>query len=424
MSAADHIRYLAEEIGPRGSATAREKEAACYAADVLRDTGLKPNSEPFTSAVSAWYPYSLAFGLILVGVLPFWIGERWGTLLALTVTVISLSSVLLELAFSSNPLRWILPKARSQNVWATLEPEGPIREQVVLVAHLDTHRTPLVFSSDTWVRVFRVLIPVGLAAVVLLTGLLIVALIWPSPLWHLISLAPTAIIGAVSVLTFQADRSPHSVGANDNASGVGVVLDLARRAAEQPLENTLVWFLLSGCEEVGCYGANAFCQTHRDRLNYPIWLTIDNVGGGTADPTWLEEETFLLTARSDPDLLTLAESIARHRPDLKARSTTFHGAYTEGATGARHGFRVLTLVALTADGMLPDWHRSSDVMENVDLDAVERSRDFVWEFLRAIDDSQEGQRVWSETGIGERPGSEPRTSDSNTPVPGKLNRTD
>ncbi len=53
MSAMDHVRYLAETIGPRGSTTPQEAQAAQYAADVLRRLGLEPTVEPFTSAKSA-----------------------------------------------------------------------------------------------------------------------------------------------------------------------------------------------------------------------------------------------------------------------------------------------------------------------------------------------------------------------------------
>ena len=392
MSTMEHIHYLAEEIGPRGSTRSQEEKAARYAGDTLRAAGLEPITEPFTSARSAWLPYTLAFGLILVGVVLFWIGGEWGTVTALVITGVVLASVLLELAFRPNPLRWVLPKGESQNVWTRVEPGGDVREQVVVLAHLDSHRTPLVFSTDAWVGLFSVLIPVGLASVVILAGLLVAGLFWPRPLWQILSLPPGVVILAICLLTLQADRSPYTVGANDNASGVGVTLSLARRLAEHPLEHTQVWFVLSGCEEVGCYGADSFVQARGDDLVGPIWLTIDTVGGRGADPTWLEQETFLLTARSDADLLTLADGIARHHPDLRARATAFRGAYTEGAIGAKHGFRVLTLVALPQEGALPHWHRASDMVGNVDADVVARSREFVWELLREIDRAQHDRR--------------------------------
>lgn len=387
MSAMEHVRYLAEKIGPRGSTTDHEKRAARYAADVLRAVGLTPVTETFTSARSAWLPYTLSFGLILVAGLLFWVGGRWGAIAALVLTLSSLASVLLELAFRPNPLRWVLPKGESTNVWARVAPRHETREQVVLIGHLDTHRTPLVFSTDAWVRLFRALIPLGLASVVIMAGLFVAHLVWPRPLWQILSVAPATVVLGVFVLTLQADRSPYTVGANDNASGAGVVLELARRIAEQPLDHTAVWAVLSGCEEVGCYGADAFAQAHRSDLGRPAWIAVDSVGGEGADPTWVDREVFFLTAHSDPGLLTLADGVARRHPELGAAATTFQGAYTEGSIGHKHGFRVLTLVALRRDGALPHWHRPLDVTENVDPDVVTRSEEFLWELLQDIDRS-------------------------------------
>ena len=387
MSAMDHVRYLAQEIGTRGSTTSGEEEAAHYAADALCDAGLTPTIEWFTSARSAWLPYTISFGLILVGELLFWVGGRWGAVAALALTLLALGSVLLELAFRPNPLRWALPKGESQNVWARVAPREEVQEEVVLLAHLDTHRTPVVFSSRTWVRLFKILIPAGVVSVLVLSGLLTVDLIVPRPLWETLSLVPTVAVVGVVVLTMQAERSPYTVGANDNASGVGVVLSLARRLAEQPLKRTAVWAVLTGCEEVGCYGAEAFAEAHADDLGRPVWMAVDNVGGPNADPTWAERELFFLPVKSDRQLLALAEEVANRRPDLGARGADFELAYTEGAIGGKYGFRVLTLLALRGDGSLPHWHRPSDVMKNVDSETVARTEAFAWELLRAIDDA-------------------------------------
>ncbi len=388
MSTMDYVRHLAEEIGPRGSTRPAEEQAARYAAGVLRGAGLVPKTESFTSATSAWRPYALSFGLILVAELLFWVGGRWGAAAALALTAVSLGSVLLELAFRPNPLRRILPKGESQDVWARVAPAGEERERVVLLGHLDTHRTPLVFSTDGWLRLFTTLIPVGLVAVVILAGLFVADLVWPRSVWRTLSLAPGAIVVGVCALTLQADASSYTAGANDNATGAGVVLELARRAAEQPLEHTAVWAALTGCEEVGCYGAFAFADAHADELGRPAWIAVDTIGGAGADPTWVEAETFLLTVRSAPDLLAAAERVADRRPDLKARGTTFEGAYTEGVVGNVHDFRVLTLMARRPDGGLPEWHRPSDVVENVDPDVVGRSEAFVWELMQELDHAQ------------------------------------
>jgi hypothetical protein len=87
MSTMNHVRYLAETIGPRGSTTQKEKAAAQYASQVLEQAGLKPVIETFESGRSSYSPYALFSAIFLVGVFLFWIGGRWGAIVALLLSI-------------------------------------------------------------------------------------------------------------------------------------------------------------------------------------------------------------------------------------------------------------------------------------------------------------------------------------------------
>jgi hypothetical protein len=385
MSALDYVRYLADTIGPRGSTTPREAEAAHYAAGVLSSLGLEPITEPFTSARSAWYPYVLFAGLLLVGEDLFLLAGTWGAVVALILAVLSVGSVLLELAFRSNPFRAILPKGPSQNVWARVPPSGEVKTRAVIMGHLDSHRTPLVFSTDGWLKLFKTLIPLGLLSSVVLLILFAIGIASPASGWWIASLPFALILLGVFALTVQADLTSFSPGANDNATAVGIVLSVAGRLRREPLDHTEVWAVLSGCEEVGCYGADAFAKAHKCELGRAVWMALDGVGSRNAKPAYLTRETFLLNAPSDPELVELAGRVAAAHPELGAEGRTFAGAYTEGAIGAMHGFRVLTLTTFGADGALSEWHRPTDIVANVDADVLASSEAFLWALLRAVD---------------------------------------
>lgn len=385
MTAMNHVRHLAETIGPRGSTTSQEEEAAKYAFKVLQQVGLEPVTDEFISARSVWYPYILYNCVLLVSEVLFLAAGRWGGLIALSLSSLGLVSVLLELAFRSNPLRWMLPKGQSQNVWARLLPKKEIKEQVVLLGHLDSARAPLIFSTDKWVRLFALLVPLGLITSVLLLMIFAVGIVDGGLLWGYLSLPMGLIYFGFLLLTIQAELSPYTRGANDNATGVGVVLSLANKLKENPLTNTAVWAVLTGCEEVGCYGADAFAMSHGNELGNAIWIAVDLVGGTGAVPTYITRETFLLTTRSDPELITLAESVVKDFPELGASPHAGSGAYSEGVIGSKHGFRVLTLVSFRPDGIVPEWHRITDNVENIDPALVERNEEFLWKILHAID---------------------------------------
>lgn len=385
MNAMDHVRHLVEKIGPRGSTTAEEKEAAVYVHKQLTSFGLKPVMETFRGARSAWLPAALFWSIVLASGFLFLGGSRIGAIIALILTVFGLGSILLELVFRPNFLRWILPKAESQNIWARIEAKAEVREHVALVAHLDSHRTPLAFSSDRWVRWFERLVPIGMAFAGLLIAILSLGIVLPFLWLRIMAIGPMLVALGMLVLMLQADFTPYASGANDNASGVGVALDLAKQMAKNPLEHTTVWIVLTGCEEVGCYGAEDFIRRHQSELRHAAWITVDTVGSKGGVPVYLSQETFLSAAKSDKQLLNMMRGISNRRSDLRAREIKMKGAYTEGAIGAKHGLRILTVESHQEDGTLSDWHRTTDTIENVSPECVQATEILVRELLLELD---------------------------------------
>ncbi|MCP2012968.1 aminopeptidase YwaD [Deinococcus sp. HSC-46F16] len=85
------------------------------------------------------------------------------------------------------------------------------------------------------------------------------------------------------VLGAHLDSVNASPGANDNASGVLAVLEVARRAAGTPLAER-TWLVLFDGEEDGLYGSRTFVDAHRFPLRQTrAMLNLDMVGVG-AEP--------------------------------------------------------------------------------------------------------------------------------------------
>jgi hypothetical protein len=388
MNAIDHVQYLVEAIGPRGSTRSGEAQAARYVSDVLHGAGLKPVTEEFMSARSKYRPYALSAAVELLCVALFWFDGRPGVFVALGLQALNLVAVILELSGLANPLRWFLPKGRSQNVHARLRPRGEVKRQVVLVAHLDTNRTPLLNSSHAWELVFRWLIPASFFGAIVLIALLAAWLVVPRPVFRLLSLLPAGVFLAVYLLMLQADLTPYTVGADDNASAVGVTLSIASRLVRQPLSHTEAWFLLDGCEEVALYGAEAFARRHGEQLRQAMWIVLDSLGGAGGMLHFTGSETLLQTIRSDPELFRIFREVAEENPDLCAGPLPLKtGANTtDGSALARHNLRQIALVASGPPGNeLLELHRLSDDLDHLDSDLLECSEKFVWEVLKKID---------------------------------------
>jgi uncharacterized membrane protein len=384
----EHVRHLSVDIGPRGSTTTAEAAAAAYAWSVLDKLDLSPRIQRFRSATSEWRPFALAITLALLAVAVYPLAGRVTAILATLLAATTLLSAYLELNFITNPVRWLLPKRPSQNVWTVIPATDTPARRLVLVGHLDTHRTPFVFRSPLHLKVFQVLVTAAFASMAALVLLYIAGSIVQSDIIYLVSLAPAAILVLDLIMTVQPDMTPYTPGANDNASGAALVLTLAERLKEEPLANTEIWIVNSGCEEVGCYGAASFLREHREELKGAYFIALDSVAGPGSGPCYITREGMTLPYRSDPALVALADQIAADRPELGAYSNVMPLGFTEGAIGIKNGMPSLTFVNLRPDSVLPYWHRPDDVFENVDAEVLARTQAFVWEFLQRIDSRQ------------------------------------
>lgn len=384
-SVMEHIRYLSVEIGPRGSTTPEEALASDYAESVYRKLGLNPVRQPITSARSAWRGFGMGAVIFLLAEIPLLVGGRVGARVAAVMAGIALVSVLLELYFERNPLRWLQRRGHSQNIYAVIPPRSEVRRKLVIVGHVDTHRTPLVLRSAQWLFAYRTITLAGIAALIVNMGLFLYITLGGPLAARLFTLPASGAIAIVMVLTLQADFTQFSVGANDNATGAGMVLGLAERLIETPLEHTEVWALSSGCEEVGCYGAGAFIKANREELGNAYFLAIDSVGGREAELNYFTRQALIFPFDSDPHLVALAEEVSGANPELGAKGIRMVGARTEGAMATKHGLRSLSIVHLDASGAPTDWHQTTDVFENVNPDLVARTETFLWELMQSLD---------------------------------------
>ncbi|GAB4476308.1 MAG: M28 family peptidase [Anaerolineae bacterium] len=376
----EHILHLADHIGPRGSTTEAEQQASDYCAAVYRGLGYTPAVESFTSAVSIYHPHLLAAGAIFIA----WTLYPLAPLFSGGLALIAFASDLLELGFMPNPLRWIVPKGRSQNVIATLPPLGEHRQDLILIGHVDSHRTPIIFRSRRWLDAYKAFTTLAAVIFAVTIVLFFVGAVtgWPW-VW------PVTGAGAICALLLvalcvQADLTPFSHGANDNATAAGLVLTLAGHLLIEPLRHTRVWFVNTGCEEVQHYGAIDFFRRHRADLVSPRALVFEMLG--CAGPAWLVQEGIVIPFRASPDLIALAQRLADRHPEWRAHPATLNGGNTEMADALRAGVPAITFIGADEHNNAPYWHQSIDTVDKMDADVMKRAYAMTWAFIRALDE--------------------------------------
>lgn len=183
--------------------------------------------------------------------------------------------------------------------------------------------------------------------------------------------AGTALSLATLVLGADIARMRIVPGANDNLSAVAVLVALAQRLTERPLQGVRVVLASCGAEEVLQGGVYPFVERHlRPRDRDRTWvLNLDTVGSPRL--VLLEGEGVLrMEHYPDPSFRDLIADAARTAQipltrGMRARSST------DGVIPARAGFATATLTSFEPDTkLLSNYHLPSDTPENVDYGTV------------------------------------------------------
>jgi hypothetical protein len=259
--------------------------------------------------------------------------------------------------------------ARGANAVARVPARGERRLTLVLVAHLDAAHTGLVWhpaltraGGRSHLRrrcVDPFLAPVGaaLAAAALAPG-------------RRPRAAAAAVLGLAAALNVDVARGATVPGANDNATGVAVVLDLVRALAAEPLEHVEVVAVCPGGEESGMGGFAAWLRGRCGELraSSTLVLGLDTLGSGT--PIVAEAEGALRTHRYRPADLALADEGAA-LAGLPAPPRWRIGGWTDPLLALHAGLPAISILSM-GPGYFPHYHHPTDVPANVDWGSVER----------------------------------------------------
>jgi hypothetical protein len=182
----------------------------------------------------------------------------------------------------------------------------------------------------------------------------------------------TGIGLATGTALAMADVGRHATvpGANDNLTGVAVLVALARRLREKPVENVRVILLSAGAEETLQEGIRGFAEKHfpdlpRERTRF---VNVDTLGNETLvmleGEGSLQMEEYGDAFKDEVARVAERKGIALRR-GMRARTST------DGLVPMRGGYPTVTLVSMNAWKALDNYHWPTDVPDNVILDTVE-----------------------------------------------------
>jgi hypothetical protein len=378
-----HIRTLAVDIGPRGSTTPEERQAAEYAKDQFKQIGLTPVWQDFQSARSIFLPHIIGSFFMIFAFILYPLGGKVSAVIAAIISLLVIVSELQELGFQNNLIRMLVPKGSSQNVHAVVPPSVEHTQDIILVGHLDTQRTPLFFRTPKFVKIYDKFTTIIFVTYLIQTILYSLSVFLPwSWVWY--ASIPTAMCAVLMISFFiEAEYSPFTAGANDNASAAGMVLTIAEELNKNPLKHTRVFAVCTGCEETQHYGMIAWYQQNLKMLKNPKAIVFELLG--VAGPGYLTQEGIIVPFKADQNLIKMVETISREYPEWGAYPVKISGGNSEMADALRNKIPAISLFGLKKDGEAPYWHQLEDTYDKMNPQVMENVWSLTMAMLQKID---------------------------------------
>ena len=379
----EHVHVLADEIGPRGAATDDERRAQDYVAEALRAAGDVVERQEVTgipAPMSSNWLVVVGLALLLIVTWGF-ADDPWGVLLyaALFFVLPRLVSAVRKRAARGSP-------RASDNVIGHLAPAGEEQATVVICAHLDSARASKL-SGAVWPRLHRFLQNTWVQVVLALAAL--AALRWadfyvglaPAAIWNIVGAVAfgySVFLASFELIYLAVGRSKEiSPGANDNASGCGVVLALAEAFSAKRPRHLALDFILFTAEELGLIGSERYVKENQPDKERTFVFNLDMVGTGD-DLRYARGSGFPLrrTSRRLNDLLKAADPGIRGKWYLMGNSDSY--------SFAKKGVPTCWLAARGGVSEVV-YHTLGDVVEHVEPAALGRAAQAVWQAVQALD---------------------------------------
>lgn len=364
--ALEHIRSISF---PRLSSSPGERRAGDYIISELKSFGLEPKVQSFSYSL---FPYAIVLKASLIFQVFLLL---YSISICVEVPFLAGCLAVFLIAYTLKSTRWgslfevtydIGPKRSSRNIYERISGEDP-HTNIIFLAHYDS-------KSQTIPILFRVLFYSLFYLGMLCLSLLLLALMvtglcdyFREGLMHagvIVSLFTLPV-----VFNFTKNSSP---GALDNASGVGIVLELARTFASRPPVGLDITFLFTGAEEVGLAGAIRYVQRMGFTYNGRRTFCVSYDGAGAKGKLRLTSRYGIPPVRTSRELVSLAKELCKARNIDCVETYLPVGAGLEQTPISYRGFEVITIHSGKLDRTVLSIHSKNDRPDGIDTRAVER----------------------------------------------------
>lgn len=375
-AAPETLRSVIEHLAAieRPSTSQGEWEAAEWIAAALGERGCDARVEAETAHGTYWWPLGIPSAAAAVGGIAALRGGRAGRALGVALGAAGAWAVWDDIGSGAFRWRRRLPSRTTSNVVAEAGDRDAERT-LVIVAHHDAARAGLIFHPGVLPFIARVaprlleraetspplMAPVMAAPLLVAAGALF---------GRRAAVRAGALLGLGGAAAFAEIGSRRVVpGANDNLTGVAVLVGLAEALRDEPVAGLRVLLVSTGSEESFMEGMDAFARRHLDAMDRErtTVLCVDTVG--SPQLVMVEGEGMLVMRDYPSEVRDLVAAAAADAGVPLRRGLRLRNA-SDGVIALRRGFPCAFIGSVNEYKAPANYHWPTDTPENVVMETV------------------------------------------------------
>jgi hypothetical protein len=379
-------RHLSRNIGPRAPGSQAERSTARFIAKELKELGYSSERQRFkTPATTAWSEF-LVHMILVIGVLIFPISSHLSFALILIGFILFLSE-----EYGRSPFAWLQRHGQSENIVTMIRARRDPRKVVVVAAHTDSPRSAF-YYHPSFVKMFRFTFILDFACQAAL--FMLFTFIYGGYLlnmdqetltflWYIgLGLLVVPSLAMIALFAKAAVGKPIP-GGNDNASGVAVLLELARLYSRRQPSNIEIWLVFTGAADVLGHGIRRLMRDNRAQLKGAYYIILDQLGRGF--PVCYRREGRLIGFHANRRLASVAREISKAQAHYHAGFRR-NGLYlSESFQLLSRGKKAITLSSRENSRYPRYWRWRKDGYENIDPRSLRLALDFLRGMIDRLD---------------------------------------
>lgn len=383
FSMLDFIKEICDDIGPRLGTSENERRAGLRIKEILDKQVDKVEMEDFTCHPKGFLEFTkVAWFSGLIGLLLF----LWFPLISMLLCLYAITTFVFEFLMGKEYVDFMFPKKTGTNIIGKINPENESKKIVIISGHHDSaYEFPL---FEKYKHNFDKLAytAAGLLLFSAISGLVKFIL----DILNLSNFITNVILISIPIITifiggyvaFNLHSKKVILGANDNLSGVAVVLALAHHFSSEKLKNIELWLISFSCEEC-MRGSKRFVKRHFKELKDSYTINYDMVGRGSGGLAIISAEPAYLVKHDMGLAKEFQESSKNANTELPIEILGFGGS--DAANFSKKGLKAISLFGLTTENYPDTWHELADTPEFIEEDKLETTLNTTIQYLKDLD---------------------------------------